>query len=67
MEFVCAIGMLMAFLLGAWVRKPFTFYKKKEGKPQEPEHLSNRMRIQHENLLNYGLSGYRQREIEDED
>ena len=23
MEIVCAIGMLMAFLLGAWVRKPF--------------------------------------------
>lgn len=61
------IGMVIAFLLGAWVRKPFIPSKKEKDEPQEPEHINDKIRIQHENLLNYGLSGYRQKEIEDED
>lgn len=69
MEIVCAIGMLMAFLLGAWVRKPFLLHAGEKQTPREPEaggESQERMRIQQENLLNYGISGYRQKEIDDE-
>jgi hypothetical protein len=66
-------GMIAAFLAGAWVRRPFRLRPRGEIREEKPpcEACAPKdaaLMVQMENLLNYGIAGKKQREIdEDED
>ena len=65
MQITLIAGMLAAFLLGAYVRKPFAIARKK--KINAAEHKPTAQEIELQNIMNYGLPGYRQQEAEYED
>lgn len=72
MEIVYIIAVLAAFMLGAYVRKPFSFVEKPE--EEKPEELSEEEKkaqwwaqAQRENMLNAGNPGYKQKRLEDYD
>jgi hypothetical protein len=71
MEIVYILAILAAFMLGAHVRRPFFYAKKKAGKPEAPELTAEqkkaalRAQTQLENLLNAGNPNYKQQHLED--
>lgn len=69
MDILHLIALFAAFVLGAWIRKPFVLRKKEEKKtPARADRLQpDRMDIQMQNLLGYGMPDYRQKELNDED
>lgn len=52
MEFSIVIGMILAFVAGAWIRKPFTF-KKKEKHPEPPMVVEDERASEWEKFMNY--------------
>ncbi len=74
MEVIYIIAILVAFVLGATVRKPFSFTKTpEEKKPEEPELTEEEKKAkwwaqaQLDNIINAGNPGYKQKRLEDYD
>ena len=72
MEIVFIIAILLAFILGAYIRQPFSFDKeeieKKEiTEPTEKEiRAAKRAVTQFENMMNAGNPNYKQQPLEDD-
>ena len=69
MDILHLIALFAAFVLGAWIRKPFVIRKKEEKKEaaRSGAMQPDRMDIQMQNLLGYGMPDYRQKELSDDE
>lgn len=69
MTILYLLAVFAAFVLGAWVREPFALRKKEEKKEaaRAAQLQQGRMDIQMQNLLGYGVPGYRQKELDDDE
>lgn len=68
MEFLYIVAVLAAFVLGAWVRQPFT-RREKEKKETKHTHttVQDRLEVQKQNLLGFGIPGYKQKGLDDDE
>ncbi len=64
-EILCVIAIFAAFFAGAWLRKPFVWGERERA--ERVERPLEDVDVQLQNMLNYGLDGYEQKEVRHED
>ena len=67
MDFLYIVAVLAAFVLGAWVRQPFFTHREKRAPSEKRKAQQSSIDLQTQNLFGYGMPGYRQKGIDDED